>query len=79
MLKLPNEVAERQLACDGQRCCKPIAAVQYADPVRRVYAKLVPNDAIYAQQWALSDPVGGINASGRVGAADGQRRDCRSP
>jgi len=38
------------------------AAVQYADPVRRVYAKLVPNDTLYPEQWALFDPVGGINA-----------------
>ncbi len=37
-------------------------AVQYADPVRRVRAKLVPNDPLYSQQWALSDPVGGVNA-----------------
>ena len=36
--------------------------VQYADPVRRATAKLVPNDPNYGQQWALSDPVGGINA-----------------
>jgi hypothetical protein len=37
-------------------------AVQYADPVRRVYPALVPNDPLYPQQWALSDAVGGVNA-----------------
>jgi serine protease len=37
-------------------------AVQYADPVRRVLPRLVPNDPLYSQQWALSDPVGGVNA-----------------
>jgi serine protease len=37
-------------------------AVRYADPVRRVTAKVVPNDPRYPQQWALFDPVGGINA-----------------
>src|SRR5262245_60269237 len=37
-------------------------AVQYADPVRRRFAKLfVPNDPFFADQWALTDPVGGIN------------------
>ncbi|HYQ99174.1 MAG TPA: S8 family peptidase [Casimicrobiaceae bacterium] len=37
-------------------------AVQYADPVRRRFAKLlVPNDPYFATQWALTDPVGGIN------------------
>jgi serine protease len=37
-------------------------AVQYADPVRRAYVKRVPNDPLFAQQWALTDPVAGINA-----------------
>jgi subtilisin family serine protease len=37
-------------------------AVQYADPVRRATVQLVPNDTLYPQQWALSDPVGGVNA-----------------
>jgi serine protease len=36
--------------------------VQYADPVRRATAKLVPNDPKYNEQWALSDPIGGIDA-----------------
>src|ERR1700676_4563329 len=38
------------------------AAVQYADPVRRVRAQRVPNDPRFGSQWALTDPVGGINA-----------------
>ena len=38
------------------------AAVQYADPVRRATAKLVPNDPKYPQQWSLSDAVGGVDA-----------------
>jgi len=37
-------------------------AVQYADPVRRRFAKLlVPNDPQFASQWSLTDLVGGIN------------------
>ncbi len=37
-------------------------AVQYADPVRRRFAKLlVPDDPFFPSQWALTDPVGGIN------------------
>jgi serine protease len=38
------------------------SAVQYADPARRAFARRVPNDPLYAQQWALSDAVGGLNA-----------------
>ena len=37
-------------------------AVQYADPVRRVFPAVVPNDPLYPQQWALSEAVGGVNA-----------------
>ena len=37
-------------------------AVQYADPVLRAYAQLVPNDTRYPQQWSLFDPVGGVSA-----------------
>ena len=36
--------------------------VQYADPVTQARAFLVPNDPYYPNQWALSDPVGGVNA-----------------
>jgi serine protease len=36
-------------------------AVQYADPVLRRYPRFVPNDPLFPQQWALTDPVGGIN------------------
>jgi subtilisin family serine protease len=38
------------------------SSVQYADAVRRVLPTLVPNDPLFPQQWALSDPVGGVNA-----------------
>lgn len=38
------------------------AAVQYADPVRRAQPMRVPNDPLYAQQWALTGATGSINA-----------------
>jgi serine protease len=38
------------------------SAVQYADPALRAFARRVPNDPLYSQQWALTDPVGGVNA-----------------
>ena len=38
-------------------------AVQYADPVGRVRALRVPDDPMFAEQWALNDPVAGINAA----------------
>ena len=37
-------------------------AVRFADPVLRRYASAIPNDPLYAIQWALWDPVGGVNA-----------------
>jgi subtilisin family serine protease len=49
-------------------------AVQYADPVRRVFPTRVPNDPLYSQQWALTDAVGGVNAPAawdiQIGSAD---------
>ena len=38
------------------------SAVQYADAVRRVFPTRVPNDPLYAQQWALSGATGSVNA-----------------
>jgi len=37
-------------------------AVQYADPVKRAFAKAAPNDPLYPQQWSLNDPLAGVNA-----------------
>ncbi len=37
-------------------------SVRFADPVLHRYAKAVPNDPLYSSQWALWDPVGGVNA-----------------
>ena len=37
-------------------------AVKYADAVQRATIKKVPNDPSYPLQWALADPVGGVNA-----------------
>jgi hypothetical protein len=37
--------------------------VRYADPVLRRYPRYVPNDPMLRKQWALSDPVGGVNVS----------------
>ncbi len=37
-------------------------AVQYADPVRRVYASRVPADPQFPDQWSLSEAHAGVNA-----------------
>ncbi len=37
-------------------------SVRFADPVRRAVVKRIPNDPSYSKQWALSDPVGGVDA-----------------
>jgi serine protease len=61
VLSLPESVPEDMLAeMAGQ--LQLDSAVQYADPARRAFPRRVPNDPLYAQQWALSEPVGGINA-----------------
>jgi serine protease len=37
-------------------------AVRFADPVLRRYAKAMPGDPLVPNQWALWDPIGGVNA-----------------
>jgi serine protease len=61
VLSLPSPVSEDALAQMADQL-QSDAEVQYADPVTRVQALLVPNDPLYPQQWALFDPVGGTNA-----------------
>ena len=61
VLKLQDKVAQERLGAMAS-LLQTDAAVQYADPVRRATAKLVPNDPKYPQQWSLSDPVGGVDA-----------------
>jgi len=61
VLRLMSPVRSDRLAEIATRL-EEDPAVQYADPVRRRFAKLlVPNDPFFATQWALTDPVGGIN------------------
>ncbi len=52
VLKLQDKVAQDRLGTMAS-LLQTDAAVQYADPVRRATAKLVPNDPDYSQQWAL--------------------------
>ena len=61
VLSLSQPVPEDMLAGMAEQL-QVDSAVQYADPARRVFARRVPNDPLYSQQWALSDPVGGLNA-----------------
>ena len=61
VLRLQQKVTQGRLAAMAAQV-QADAAVRYADPVARATVKLVPNDPDYAQQWALSDPLGGINA-----------------
>ena len=37
--------------------------IEYAEPDRLLHILAQPNDAMLAQQWSLSDPVGGIGAA----------------
>ncbi|MEO8739791.1 MAG: S8 family peptidase [Casimicrobiaceae bacterium] len=60
-LSVTDPIADAQLAAIAAQL-ETDPAVRYADPVRRVTAKVVPNDPRYGQQWALFDPVGGVNA-----------------
>jgi serine protease len=61
VLTLASTVSEDTLAAMAQQLQQD-SAVQYADAARRVVAYRVPNDPLYGQQWALNDPVGGVNA-----------------
>ena len=61
VLKLAAAVPDADLATVASQL-ETDAAVQYADPVRRVRAQRVPNDPRFGSQWALTDAVGGINA-----------------
>jgi len=46
-------------------------AIRYADPVRRLRAKLTPNDPLLSQQWSLIDPLSGVNATAAWGIQTG--------
>jgi serine protease len=61
VLTLNQSVSEDTLAAMASQL-QLDSAVQYADPARHVFATLVPNDPLLSQQWALIDPVGGVNA-----------------
>jgi serine protease len=61
VLKLAAAVPDADLAMLASQL-ETDAAVQYADPVRRVEAQRIPNDPRFSSQWALTDAVGGINA-----------------
>jgi serine protease len=61
VLRVADTVPDAQLA-QMAALLESDPAVQYADPVRRAYAQLVPNDTRYPQQWALADAVGGVSA-----------------
>ena len=61
VLRLATPVRTDALAQMAERL-QGDPAVQYADPVLRRFAKvLAPNDPLFAEQWALTDAVGGIN------------------
>ncbi|HXX82896.1 MAG TPA: S8 family peptidase [Casimicrobiaceae bacterium] len=61
VLTLPDAVPAPTLA-DIAAQLESDPAVKYADAVQRVTIKRVPTDPYYPLQWALSDPVGGVNA-----------------
>ena len=61
VLSLAGEVSEDLLA-ELAEALQADPAVQFADAVRHASIKRIPNNPLYAQQWSLSDPVGGINA-----------------
>jgi serine protease len=61
VLSLAESVPEDMLATMAEQL-QLDSAVQYADPARHAFPRRVPNDPLYAQQWALNDAVGGVNA-----------------
>jgi serine protease len=61
VLGVAEDIPDAQLAAIAA-LLETDPGVQYADPVRRAYAAAIPNDPRYPQQWALFEPVGGVNA-----------------
>lgn len=57
-----NQTVPEDMLADMATRLQTDNAVQYADAARHVFATRVPNDTLYSQQWALFDPVGGVNA-----------------
>jgi serine protease len=47
------------------------ANVEYAEPDKRLVPMWVPNDAMFAQQWSLSDATGGIRVPAAWDRANG--------
>jgi serine protease len=61
VMRLPQPVSATTLRSMAS-ALESHPAVQYADAVtRRFFPKFVPNDPYFPSQWALTDPVGGIN------------------
>ncbi len=61
ILSLPNPITlekARQLA----RTLENLDIIETAEPDRKRYPQLVPNDTDYANQWSLFEAAGGINA-----------------
>lgn len=61
VLRLAEAVPATRLADIAARL-ESDPAVKYADAAQRVTISRVPTDPNYPLQWALSDPVGGVNA-----------------
>ncbi len=60
VLSLPHAVPTTELE-EMADALQQDEVVRYADPVRRLRPKAVPNDPLFARQWSLTDPLGGIN------------------
>lgn len=62
VLRLPEATSAEVASYLAQRIQED-PRVQYADFVKRVYARRIPNDPLFGLQWALTDPISGINAT----------------
>lgn len=62
VLRLAQAQTAERLA-DLAAQLQTLSSVRYADPVLRKYPRFVPNDPMYPKQWALWDPLAGVNIS----------------
>jgi serine protease len=62
VFQLSKEMSEEQMQALAAAVAASDSAVEYAEPDRKMFPLLTPNDTSYSSQWDLYEDVGGIRA-----------------